>query len=217
MRLGLHLTLGLLCTALALGLFGFLARGVARDGDVFGLDREVNEALKAHGEQHPEARQAFRIITHFGGATVLLVGGLLVVLVLVTRRHHLLALVWMIAVAGGAALNEVLKVAFQRPRPAFGERVVSAHGYSFPSGHAMGALVFYGLLAYLLAIGMGRRWQRWLVVGVLGLLVLTIGLSRMYLLVHWCSDVLAGYAVATVWLITCVTAIETVRRRRQRF
>jgi membrane-associated phospholipid phosphatase len=216
MRLGLHLILGFIFSLLALAVFSFLAHNVVREGDLTRIDHEVSQTLEEHGKQHPEIRTVLRTVTEFGGPLVLTGGTLLVVLVLVMKRHHLLALVWMIAVAGGAMLNEVLKIVFERQRPRFAEPLLQLRrdSYSFPSGHAMGSLVFYGFLAYLLVLGMPRRWERWAIVGVLGILVLAIGLSRLYLGAHWPTDVVAGYAAAAIWLSCCISAVETVRRRR---
>lgn len=108
--------------------------------------------------------------------------------------------IWLLLGAGGAlGLNTWLKLLFSRARPSLWERVVSVDYYSFPSGHAMVSLVVYGLLTYWLI----RRWpqHRWSMVAGYGGLVWAIGLSRLYLGVHWPTDVLAGYAAGVVWLV----------------
>lgn len=99
---------------------------------------------------------------------------------------------------GGAALNELLKQLFERARPdAF--HIVAASGFSFPSGHAMAALCFYGMVAFLVV--RKRPWQ-WRMAGAVGavLLIAAIGISRIYLGVHYPSDVVAGYAAGVTWL-----------------
>ena len=122
------------------------------------------------------------VITNFGGPAAAAVGSILIVLVLVKKRQHWLALTCMMVVIGGAVLNEALKHIFLRQRPRFNPPVIPPHGgYSFPSGHSMGSLVFYGLLAYLLLLAIPNRLLRWTVVAALGLLVLAIGFSRIYL------------------------------------
>jgi undecaprenyl-diphosphatase len=105
-------------------------------------------------------------------------------------------------IALGALFNQVLKMIFRRPRPEL-HRLAEAAGYSFPSGHSMNSLIFYGFAAYLL-IRYGRHRSRYLFAGVIGILVLLIGVSRIYLGVHYASDVLAGFLVSTGWLILAV-------------
>ena len=96
----------------------------------------------------------------------------------------------------------------------WGLPLLTARGWSFPSGHAMGSLVAYGMLAYLLLreTHLGRH-QRMLVIISAALLVLLIGLSRLYLGVHYFSDVIGGYAAGVVWLAACISGLEIVRRR----
>src|SRR5262249_13382025 len=108
------------------------------------------------------------------------------------------------------------KDVIERQRPEYAGSLTSAPGYSFPSGHSMASLIGYGMLAYLLVIGVPVRWLRWLLVSLLSMLVLLIGFSRMFLGAHWFSDVVGGYCAGTVWLTCCIMAIETVRRRRLR-
>lgn len=111
-----------------------------------------------------------------------------------------------IAATGAVGLNAFLKSLFARTRPQLWERVVDVRFYSFPSGHAMTSFVIYGLLGYLLA----RRFPqwRWFIATVTVLLIMGIGFSRLYLGVHWPTDVIAGYTAGLVWLITCILTLE---------
>ncbi|BBB92564.1 MAG TPA: phosphatase PAP2 family protein [Methylomusa anaerophila] len=117
--------------------------------------------------------------------------------------------------AGGAVLNYVLKNLFERARPdAF--HLVAAAGYSFPSGHAMVSLCFYGMLAFLLARTVSSwRWRYFLVI-VTVLLVIAIGISRIYLGVHYPSDVVAGYTGGTMWLMFCISLLMLGERKRRK-
>ena len=140
--------------------------------------------------------------------------GLVLVGLLLVRRQHLLLGGWIAAVAGAGLLDVALKRVFHRPRPMWGLPLLTARGWSFPSGHAMGSLVAYGMLAYLLLreTHLGRH-QRMLAIISAALLVLLIGLSRLYLGVHYFSDVIGGYAAGVVWLAACISGLEIVRRR----
>jgi len=113
-------------------------------------------------------------------------------------------------------LNRLLKGLFVRPRPYFEHPLLIETSYSFPSGHAMESFVLYGMLAYFAVLALETWRARTAVVFGTALLVLLIGLSRMYLGVHYFSDVVAGYAAGGVWLSALITGAETVRRRKPR-
>jgi membrane-associated phospholipid phosphatase len=110
------------------------------------------------------------------------------------------------ACAGGTALNIGLKLAFGKLRPQLWTQLISETSSSFPSGHSLGSLVIYGFLAYLLA----TEFRRFALVinGVACALILAIGFSRLYLGVHWLTDVIAGYLVGFLWLITCILILK---------
>jgi membrane-associated phospholipid phosphatase len=122
---------------------------------------------------------------------------------------------WLAAVAGSAVLNHLLKQLFERPRPYFKHPLLVETSYSFPSGHAMESFVVYGMLAYFAVLAL-RTWEsRVAVVFGTALLVVLIGFSRMYLGVHYFSDILAGYAAGGVWLSALITGAETIRRSKK--
>lgn len=111
----------------------------------------------------------------------------------------------MLSFGGGLALNVLLKVFFERSRPELAH-VVEAAGYSFPSGHAMVSLCFYGMLAFLLMRRTPSLVARILVAALSVLLIGAIGLSRVYLGVHYPTDVAAGYAAGATWLAFCLSS-----------
>ncbi len=113
--------------------------------------------------------------------------------------HRKELLLFVFSVGGAALLNTLLKKIFQRERPAL-HRLAEETGYSFPSGHSMAAFALYGVLAYLLWRHIGSKKGRLALISLAALLALSIGLSRIYLGVHYPSDVLAGYLASTVWL-----------------
>jgi undecaprenyl-diphosphatase len=110
-------------------------------------------------------------------------------------------------------MNLLLKFIFHRSRP-FGLRLVEATGYSFPSGHAMISLAFYGIIGYLLWNNLKSKRARYLSVTLLSLMVLIIGLSRIYLGVHYPSDVVAGFAAGGVMLILSILGLQGIQQRR---
>jgi undecaprenyl-diphosphatase len=132
---------------------------------------------------------------------------------LALRRHRWYTLLVPVVALGSITLNLVLKLAYHRPRPVL--PLVSAQGLSFPSGHAMISASFYGLLIYLVQTHVRRPALRWLRRGLivgLGLLILLIGLTRVYLRVHYASDVLAGFMAGTVWLLLAIPVLRRLEK-----
>jgi undecaprenyl-diphosphatase len=209
--LGLHLTVGLLLSLGALWLFAGIAEDVVHHDPITEFDVTVANLLHQHAS--PTITELAKGITLLGSPAVIAPWGLIATVLLLARKEYLMAGGWVAALLGGGLLDGVLKQVFQRPRPAWDAPIVTAHGFSFPSGHAMASLVAYGMLAYLVWRELGRPRGRVALAGCTLVLVLLIGLTRMYLGVHYFSDVIAGYAAGTVWLTACITGLEVVRRR----
>lgn len=111
-----------------------------------------------------------------------------------------------IACVGAVILNQGMKLFFAKSRPELWTRLISEKSFSFPSGHALGSLVLYGFLAFILATAFPKGSR--LVYAIAIVLIAAIGLSRLYLGVHWPTDVLAGYGVGFLWLMTCITMLK---------
>jgi len=110
-------------------------------------------------------------------------------------------------------LNRVLKETFERTRPEFAEPMLAASSWSFPSGHAMGTFVFCGVGCYLLRRG-DRSWTMvTVIVAASASWCVLMAFSRLYLGVHYASDVIAGLLAGVAWVAVCVSALEVLRRR----
>ncbi len=209
--LGLHLTLGLLVAAGCLWLFGGVAEDLLNSDPLVRFDEAV--ATNLQDRQTPTLTAFFLVVTALGSLETIGLLGLVVAVIFGMRRQWLNLGTWLAALAGGAVLNQLLKELFARPRPYFEHPLVLETSYSFPSGHATMSLIFYGMLAYFCVLAL-RTWRaRTAVVFGAALLVLLIGFSRMYLEVHYFSDVVAGFASGGVWLSVLITGSETIRRR----
>jgi undecaprenyl-diphosphatase len=137
-----------------------------------------------------------------------------VVTLLLLRRRWRWAAYLVVTCGLGGLMNLELKRYFARDRPELAEALRQAHGYSFPSGHAMGSTIVFGALAYL-AFRVLHRWrQRAAAIAFAATMILSISVSRIYLGVHWVSDVGAGIAAGLVWLLCATVAYETFRRIR---
>src|SRR5215212_193722 len=208
--LGLHLTVGLVAAAGSLWLFGGLVEDLITGDPLVRFDRVVADYLHSHAT--PALTKFFLVVTAFGSLEAIVLLGVVVAAILAWRRRWVLFGTWLAAVAGSALLDWLLKGLFQRPRPHFAHPLLVETSYSFPSGHAMESFVVYGMLAYLAVLAL-KTWEA-RVAAVCGaaLLVVLIGFSRMYLGVHYFSDVIAGYAAGGVWLSALITGAETIRR-----
>ncbi len=134
--------------------------------------------------------------------------------VLALKKRWRWAAYLLVTTALGGLLNLQLKAFFARARPDLAEALRDAHGYSFPSGHAMGSAVCFGALAYL-AMRVLPRWRyRAAAIAFACTMILAISASRIYLGVHWISDVGGGIAAGLIWLVAATVAYETMRRIR---
>lgn len=211
--LGLHLTVGAIVILTAGWWFGDIAEDVSRNAATRVLDENV--ALYFHQQATPATTEAARAGSLFGSVGFVSGASLCAALLLFWRRafYRLLALV--LAVGGGSILNILLKHFFHRQRPVLENPFVTLSSYGFPSGHTMGATLFYGALALCLAHSI-RRWPaRAVPYGVAAAIVATIGFTRIYLGAHYLTDVLGAIAAGLAWLTFCWTGVETVRRWRE--
>src|SRR5207245_9833154 len=150
-----------------------------------------------------------------GSPVAMAVLALAVAAILLARRQWIVLLGWMAAFAGGGVLNLALKRIIQRPRPLYGAAFLHGESFSFPSRHAMGALIGYGMLAYVLVTLWAERSRAQVGIGgTAALLVAAIGMGRLHLGLHSFSDVVAGFAAGTVWLAACVSGVEVARGQR---
>jgi undecaprenyl-diphosphatase len=170
-------------------------------------------ATTLHERATPTLTAFFLVVTALGSLETIGLLGLVVAVIFGVRRQWLNLGTWLAALAGGLVLNEILKELFARPRPYFEHPLVLETSYSFPSGHATMSLIVYGMLAYFCVLAL-RTWRaRTAVIFGASLLVLLIGFSRIYLGVHYFSDVVAGFASGGIWLSALITGSETLRRR----
>ena len=212
----------LLALRLALG-FGAIVLGawvfaeIAEELDVEALgaaDQALADALRTGVPA--AALQVFAALTRLADPATLTVLCIAVAIGLVCVGRRWLAFGWVAAVGGNALLNITLKQVFARVRPLHDDGIVLAHGFSFPSGHSSGAVVAYGMLAYVAMRFVPLRWHLALMLAAVAL-AFTIGASRMFLRVHFASDVIAGFASGSAWLAVCIASIELTRwyeRRR---
>jgi membrane protein DedA with SNARE-associated domain/membrane-associated phospholipid phosphatase len=217
--LGLHLTVGIAASTAALWLFTAILEDILTGEPLTRFDMALAAYFRRGAT--PAGLSFWHAVSLAGGTTALMAVGCAVAAVLLARRRFWLMAGWVSALVGALVLDITLKVLVRRPRPG----LVGVHGlgtvhglasWSFPSGHAMVSLVAYGMLAYLSILAARRSWPSWLAVGVAAVVVLAIGFSRLYIGVHYFSDVVGGYAAGAVWLSVCISGLEVGRRGSER-
>ncbi|WP_409298290.1 phosphatase PAP2 family protein [Peribacillus sp. SCS-26] len=154
------------------------------------------------------------VLTFFGSVAFLSAAVLVAGAVLIFKKYPRYAVYLVISSGIGALFNYYLKLLFRRDRPSF-LPLIQEHGFSFPSGHSMGSFIFYGSIAVILVKMLHSRLHKWIGAALLGLVILFIGISRVYLGVHYPSDVLAGFAAGGVWLTVCAVGLKYYEYRQE--
>lgn len=211
--LGIFLICSIVVAAVATWLFGEIAE-IVTAGKTQAFDEAVLRWLGAHRTKSLDS--AMLEITTLGTGIVVMTVVAVSALFLSLTRHRYSALLLLVATAGGLILNTVLKLFFDRPRPHVIVWETHAASSSFPSGHAMSATIVYTCVAYLAARLARHRWQRWTVMFIAAFVVILISTSRLYLGVHYPSDVLAGAVVGLAWAAFCMATLETIQKFSQR-
>lgn len=204
---------------IALALWGFLHIAEEMgEGDTRGFDMVVLMAMRTGDSHDPIGpvwlEWAARDVSALGGFTVLTLLTLVAGGFLLITKKYVDALVLLVAVIGATALSEGLKLGYARPRPDLVAHAVETLGTSFPSGHAMLSAAAYLTIGALVAHAQERRSVKSYIHVTAILVTLMIGASRVYLGVHWPTDVLAGWCLGAAWSILCVTAASWLTRAR---
>ncbi|MGG4490235.1 phosphatase PAP2 family protein [Metabacillus idriensis] len=160
-----------------------------------------------HGLRTPMLGQIMAGITFLGSVTGIMIGMSIALIVLFINRQWWEGLFLIVAVSGSSLLNYYLKWMFKRDRPTFNP-LIAEDGYSFPSGHSMVSFSFIGILAYLTILNIKKKSLKALIMASFFLFVFLIGFSRIYLGVHYPSDVIAGFAAGGAWLVICIVALK---------
>jgi undecaprenyl-diphosphatase len=175
--------------------FALLATLLAADTALLRFDSDLVDRTYHFTANRPDAWKFFVFVTDLGAGRPLWIVGTLAVLALALRREYFRALVWAVGLLGIRPLTSWLKNEFRRVRPPY----VNWQDFSFPSGHAFGSAIAYGMLALVvLRVWHGSRW-RWVFAGALWAFIGLVALSRPMLGVHYPSDVLAGMSLGLGW------------------
>ncbi len=203
-----HVILALLLIAVFVTLFLLIANEVTVGGDLVHFDRELGTELQENREHAPFLRVLFVALTQVGAVETLTVLVPLGAILFWRRGQRSAALAFLACGIGTGLSNYTTKQYFDRTRPEFKDSLVRETNKSFPSGHASGSIAVFGFLIYLVRKTKLDRRSRYLTMAGLGLLVVSIDFSRIYLGAHYFSDVLGGILLGASWLTLCITASE---------
>jgi undecaprenyl-diphosphatase len=178
-------------------LFAWLAEEV-HEGETLRFDEHVRDVIHAHAT--PALTSAMRFFSRVGSPPVISLLSIVSFLILWRECWRRAAILLAITFAGGGLMDEVLKLSFRRARPAAFFNYREPHSFSFPSGHALFAFCFFGTLASLVTARHESTMARVFVWGLAAVLIALIGFSRIYLGVHYPTDVIGGYIAAFIWV-----------------
>ncbi|WP_066254081.1 phosphatase PAP2 family protein [Neobacillus drentensis] len=182
------------------------------DHKIIDFDRNIIAAIQ--GLESPLLTKVMKLFTFIGSTPVVIVIIILLIIFLKKVLHHRLELIFLIsAIIGSAVLNQILKQVFHRIRPNF-HRLIDISGYSFPSGHAMNAFTVYVTISFLLWRHIPSRWGRSLLICISTVMILAIGISRIYLGVHYPSDIIGGYLASGFWLAVAIWFFQYYKEKR---
>ena len=209
--LGAHGLVGVVACILMLWAFSYIADEMTEQSLLVRVDHLIVNWLEAHGTESGEA--FFSVMSWIGSqlmTTIAVVGTIW----LAIRRDWFRAVALTLAVVGGTALNDLLKALFHRGRPETATEFIKMESWSFPSGHSMNSLIGFGFVAFLIMEHVADRRARIAIIVATAIVVGLVGFSRLYLGVHYLSDVIAGYLAGAVWLLVCIAALKVAERQR---
>ncbi|CAH0288520.1 hypothetical protein SRABI96_04192 [Peribacillus sp. Bi96] len=212
MNLKLQLTIAFIISVFSLIGFSFMAFTISAH-EYLKFDREVISFVQ--GLESPLLTTIMKFFTSIGSTASLIILSLFILFFLYKVLKHRLELVlFCVVMVGSPLLNLMVKLFFQRARPDL-HRLIDIGGYSFPSGHAMNAFSLYGILTFLLWRHITARWGRILLILFSTMMILSIGISRIYLGVHYPSDIIAGYFAGGFWIAVSIWFFQKHQERRK--
>ena len=213
--LTLHVIIGLSVCVLTCWLFAALLDSVA-EKDVL-VHRDLALANWFHLNGTPLGDRFFVIVSLCGSPAAMAILFVAVVAFLWKRHHPTLLTAWVLSYVGGTVLDFAMKEIIRRPRPEFAALFLHGTSWSFPSGHSMGSLIGFSMLAYTIIYlrpvkSTAARAAIWAAAVIM---IALVGYSRLYLAVHFLSDVVAGYTLGALWLAVCFTGLKLANRHAE--
>jgi undecaprenyl-diphosphatase len=205
--------MGIVVLLIASAVFAVIAATVARHDTILQRDLQVLVWLHTHG--NPVFSAFLLSITYLHSTIGISVFTLILGVALAQRHKWYWVLALGLSVGGGMLLNVALKLIFHRSRPTWDDPLITLTTNSFPSGHAAAATLFYGFLSVYVFAHVKELSLRIACLVASVLMVALVAFSRMYLGVHYLSDVLAAISISTAWLVLCLWGVRTYSNKRR--
>ncbi|WP_194841469.1 phosphatase PAP2 family protein [Sporosarcina obsidiansis] len=199
-----------ICAVLT-GLFAFVARSIHLQ-TITSFDESVIDLVQ--GTESPWLTTVMKIFTNVGSTSIVVLFSLTGLAWLYWKGYRAQAFLLVVVIAGTGIINQIMKFVFKRERPNF-HRLIDIGGYSFPSGHTMMAFSLYTILAYIIWRNLRTTWGHVAVVSIATVMIMMIAVSRIYLGVHFPSDIVGGALASGVWLIASISIYQHYQRKRQ--
>ncbi|MED4205141.1 phosphatase PAP2 family protein [Neobacillus mesonae] len=211
MKLRMYLIIAFVISVICVAGFAFISTLIS-DQQIIGFDRTIISVVQ--GMESPGLTTVMKIFTFIGSTKfVIILSVFLIFFLYKVLKHRLELILFVMAIAGTAIINVLLKHFFHRVRPDF-HRLIEVSGYSFPSGHAMSAFTVYVMISFLLWRHITNRAGRSILILFSILMILAIGISRIYLGVHYPSDIVGGYLASSVWVSMAIFFFQYYKERR---
>ncbi|WML31596.1 phosphatase PAP2 family protein [Neobacillus sp. OS1-32] len=211
MKLRLYLTIAFVLSVLCIIGFAMVSLFV-KDHQIIGFDRTIISAVQ--GLESPGLTKVMKLFTFIGSTEFVIILSLLLVFFLYkVLQHRLEVVLFIVVLMGSGIINQLLKQFFHRVRPDF-HRLIEISGYSFPSGHGMNAFTVYVMISFLLWRHISSRLGRGVLIFFSIMMILAIGISRIYLGVHYPSDVIGGYLASGVWVSMAIFFFQFYKEKR---
>ena len=201
-RLTSHFVMAFALMVIFSTLFIKLAKDV-REQETVSFDRATLTTIN-HWSNHV-LDAVVPVVTNFGGVFIVIALTIAIAGLFVYKREYYRALIVLVGVGGASVLNVILKAVFERPRPTLWDKLVVEHGFSFPSGHAMASAA----LGVALVVALWNSRWRWWALTVGAAYTIVIGFTRLYLGVHYPTDILAGWLVSAAWVLAVALLLNT--------
>ena len=192
-------------------IFGFVAYSI-ENGTIVRFDNVIIQSVQ--GTESPWLTGIMKVFTIVGSTKIVIVICSFTIGLLLYFRHGMQTILFTAAIGGTVVLNVLLKLFFQRDRPDF-NRLIEISGYSFPSGHTMMATSLYAILAIILWRNVHHLWRVVVIAGAL-FMIFMICISRIYLGVHYPSDIVGGLTASLFWIVIATSVYSVVIRNRER-
>ncbi|WP_029053328.1 phosphatase PAP2 family protein [Sporosarcina ureae] len=209
-KLSLRLLAVWIICILFTGFFAYIARSIHLQ-TISSFDEPIIDFVQS--AESPGLTSIMKLFTTIGSTTSVVLLAILTLGVLLWKKHRAQAVLFAIVLAGTGILNQVLKFIFKRERPDF-NRLIDIGGYSFPSGHTMMAFSLYTILAYILWRNVKNTGSQVVIIILAAMMIVMIAVSRIYLGVHFPSDIVGGVLASSVWLFASIAFYQRFQRQR---